>query len=821
MIKTHFSIGRKMLIRLSTFCLFFWACMALSAEYISHELKGQVLHIQTDEGPLTVTAQSPNAFEVFYQPADVQQLPSFAIDGIAQPADLTVQDNDAVLVFHTENIRAEINKKPLRIRYYQGDKLLLAEHNGLFIDDKQRGFSFDLQTGEKLLGGGERIVGMDRRGQRFPLYNKAHYGYTTQSKQMYFGLPAVMSSNKYILIFDNSASGYMDLGATSSDEMRFEAMGGRTSYIVVAGDTYPKLIEHYVDVTGKQPLPPRWALGSFASRFGYRSEQEVRDTVKLYQESGFGLDAIVLDLYWFGADIKGHMGNLDWDTKAFPTPVKMIADLRKEGVKTILITEPFILSSSKKWQDAVNNNALALDNDGKPYQFDFYFGNTGLIDVFDQGARDWFNQTYSELFKQGVAGWWGDLGEPEVHPSDMLHNVNGINATGDEIHNVYGHKWAEQVYQHQLSLAPKTRPFIMMRSGFVGSQRYGMIPWTGDVSRSWDGLKPQVELSLQMGLFGLGYTHSDLGGFAGGEVFDPQMYMRWLQYGVFQPVFRPHAQDNIAPEPVYHKGKTKDILRSYVELRYAMLPYNYSLAFENSLTGMPLMRPMFFEDESDLSLIDEKEQYFWGDALLVKPITSANMKEVSIKLPKGAWFNFWSDERYDGSQTITQVTDIKLLPVFARAGAIIPMTLPVLSTDNYSTQSLDLHYYADHSVPKSSAVMYNDDGKNRHSIRDGSFETLTFSADREIHTQSGTDKLAFRLSTKGDFKGIPSSRMITLWVHNWPQGVNQVLVGEKALSLIEDKTEFLNADRGARWDSETNTLEIKFSWQKDAMVSVQ
>ena len=202
---------------------------------------------------------------------------------------------------------------------------------------------------------------------------------------------------------------------------------------------------------------------------------------------------------------------------------------------------------------------MCIRDRGNPYQFDFYFGNTGLIDVFDNDARDWFNQTYSALYKQGVAGWWGDLGEPEVHPSDAVHNLNGITATGDEVHNAYGHKWAEQVYQHQQHLAPNKRPFIMMRSGFVGSQRYGMIPWTGDVSRSWDGLKPQVELSLQMGLFGLGYTHSDLGGFAGGEVFDPQMYIRWLQYGIFQPVFRPHAQDNIAPEPVFHKGKTKDL----------------------------------------------------------------------------------------------------------------------------------------------------------------------------------------------------------------------------------------------------------------------
>ncbi|WP_160178433.1 TIM-barrel domain-containing protein [Paraglaciecola mesophila] len=819
MIKKQILNGRKMIKRVVGISLLLWVFSATGSEYLSHELNGQVLQINTDEGLVEITALANDSFEVFYQPSGIEQLPSFAIDGVAKKTELGISEKPASLTLSAPGIRAEIDKSPLRIRYFRGDNLLLAEQQGLFVEEDKRGFSFALQENEKLLGGGERILGMDRRGHRFPLYNKAHYGYTTESNQMYFGLPAVMSSNKYVLIFDNSARGEMDLGATNTDEMRFEAVGGRTSYIVVAGDSYPSLIEHYVTVTGKQPLPPRWALGSFASRFGYRSEQEVRDTVKLYQESGFPLDAIVLDLYWFGADIKGHMGNLSWDEKTFPTPVNMISDLRKEGVKTILITEPFVLSSSKKWQDAVSSNALVKNPEGKPYQFDFYFGNTGLIDVFDNDARDWFNQTYSALFNQGVAGWWGDLGEPEVHPSDAVHSLNGMTATGDEVHNAYGHKWAEQVFQHQQHLAPNKRPFIMMRSGFVGSQRYGMIPWTGDVSRSWDGLKPQVELSLQMGLFGLGYTHSDLGGFAGGEVFDPQMYIRWLQYGIFQPVFRPHAQDNIAPEPVFHKGKTKDILRTYVELRYAMLPYNYSLAFENSLTGMPLMRPMFFEDETDLSLIDEKDQYLWGDALLVKPITQANQKEVSVKLPKGAWFNFWSDERYEGGKTITVPTDIKLLPVFARGGAIIPMTIPVLSTDNYSTKSLDLHYYADKSAEHSTATMYNDDGKNPHSIRDGAFETLTFNAERKTDESQG-DSLTLTLQRNGSYKGMPSSRMISLWVHNWPQDITKVMVGEKQLPNIADKTEFLNANQGTRWDSDNKTLEIKFSWKDTTSVTV-
>ena len=322
--------------------------LSVAAEYQSHKLDGNSMVVQTDEGLVTLTAYHQNAFEVFYQPNNTKQLPSFAIGSAPVKTKLNVQDKKQSLVFSTSVLRAVIDKSPFRVSYYKGNKLLLEEEVGLFNQDTVRGFRFKLQADEKLIGGGERVLGMDRRGHRFPLYNKAHYGYTTDSNQMYFGLSAVMSSEKYALIFDNSASGYMDLGHTEADIMQFEAVGGRTAYIVVAGDSYPQLIKNYVDVTGKQPLPPRWALGNFASRFGYRTEQETRDTVQKFIDEDFPVDANVLDLYWFGNDIKGFMGNLDWDRKAFPTPLKMIADLKAQGVKTVLLTEPFILSTSKK-----------------------------------------------------------------------------------------------------------------------------------------------------------------------------------------------------------------------------------------------------------------------------------------------------------------------------------------------------------------------------------------------------------------------------------------------------------------------------------------
>ncbi|MFT6285044.1 MAG: oligosaccharide 4-alpha-D-glucosyltransferase [Arenicella sp.] len=798
---------------LVVFVLF--SSLVQAAEYQSHRLEGNKLVVISDAGEVSLTAYSGNAFEVFYQPKNIKQLPSFALIDNQYAVELNITNTLSTLEVSTENLKAIINKSPLKIRYYQGEKLLVEEEVGLFLQDTLRGFRFKLQQDEKLIGGGQRVLGMDRRGHRFPLYNKADYGYTTESNQMYFGLSAVMSNRQYALIFDNSASGYMDLGHTESDIMQFEAVGGRTAYVIVAGTDYPSVIHNFVEITGKQPLPPRWALGNFASRFGYKTEQQTRETVDGFIDQDFPLDVVVLDLYWFGNDIKGFMGNLDWDKETFPTPQKMMADFKAKGVKTVLITEPFILSSSDKWQEAVDNHVLAKNHAGEPKRFDFYFGHTGLIDVFDNKASDWFNGIYTDLFKQGAAGWWGDLGEPEVHPADSIHHFNGLQVTGDEIHNAYGHMWAKHVYENQLEIAPKQRPFIMMRSGFVGSQRYGMIPWTGDVSRSWGGLKPQVELSLQMGLLGLGYTHSDLGGFAGGEVFDQELYIRWLQYGVFQPVFRPHAQDNIAPEPIFHDKQTKDILREYVKLRYAMLPYNYSLAYENSLTGMPLMRPIFFEDPANDDLIDIKDRYFWGNAFLIKPITEPNLTEVSIDLPQGVWFDYWTDKRYKGNQTIQLATQLDRLPVMVRGGSFIPMVKPVQSTDDYTTQTLNLHYYADPSIKSSSGTMYDDNGVDPDAIKNHAFETLLFNARQKEH------QLNISLKRQGQYPTMPASRELTLLVHNWSMSAKNIFINQQPITLVEDKQTFADTSQAGLWDEDSRILQVKFNWAEDLELKIK
>ncbi|MGB3724979.1 MAG: TIM-barrel domain-containing protein [Glaciecola sp.] len=735
-----------------------------------------VATIVLSDSVVTITPINTGTVEVAYAAHNSKQLPSFALpDKHSVFTQAKWEQTASGYVLSMPDLVVNISAAPFAISFSNQAGLLSSEEVGLFHYETTRGFRFSLTPDEQILGGGQRVLGMDRRGHRLPLYNKAAYGYNGERDQMYYSLPAIMSNKGYVIAFDNSANGFLDIGHTQSNILQFEADAGRTAYIFSAGNTHKDVISHFVNATGKQPMPPRWALGNYASRFGYKSQQEVLDTVDQFIQGDYPLDAVVLDLYWFGADIKGHMGNLTWDTKHWPEPEQMINTLKQKGVNTIVITEPFILSSSKQWQSAVSNEALAKNQAGEPRRFDFYFGNTGLVDVFDINARDWFWQFYEKLNDQGVAGWWGDLGEPEVHPADSLHKVNGEWATANEVHNVYGHEWAKMVYSRQLKARPNERPFVMMRAGFIGSQRYGMIPWTGDVERSWNGLKPQVELALQMSLFGLAYTHSDLGGFAGGETFDAELYTRWMQYGVFQPVYRPHAQDHIAPEPIFHDQQTQDIVRQYIKLRYRLLPYNYSLSVQNSLTGIPMMRPLFLDYPKQS--IERTDAYLWGDAFFVAPIINKDAVSKTVALPQGVWFDYWGNTKYSGATVHTLDAPLEKLPVLVKAGAFIPHVDDLQNTAEYTTETLKVHYYHDKTVPSSEYIMYDDDGHSANSITENKFQQIVFTAKLE-------NSLLLNASLSGSYPKAPRQRHVNFVIAGIENMPTEVLVDNKTVAVV-------------------------------------
>jgi oligosaccharide 4-alpha-D-glucosyltransferase len=803
----------------------------LSKSYLSHRLDNQTLTITHSRGDLTIAALTPFAFEVkpSGNPLIRDDFPSFSkspsLSKLTDATKVKLINTKTSIALATDQMVAQVDKKTMQISYFLHDQLVVAEERGFYANYASQGFRFKLAPDEKLMGAGQRVLGMDRRGHRLPLYNRAHYDYGTVSTQMNFSLPAVMSTKKYVILYDNPAKGFIDLGKSEPNVLKFEAQGGRQAYIVMAADTFPELIHQYVNVTGKQPLPPRWALANHASRFGYRTQDEVVSTIQKYRELDVPVDSIILDLYWFGKDIQGHMGNLDWDKAAFPAPQKMLKDLNDLQVKTTLITEPFILKDSGKWQSALASDVLAMNSSGERVRtYDFYFGHTGLIDVFHEPAVNWLDSLYQDLAKQGVTGVWGDLGEPEVHPSDMLHRITtegrSILATADEVHNAYGHQWAKIVQDSMAEAMPNQRPFILMRSGFAGSQRYGMLPWTGDVGRKWEGLQPQPELTMQMSLFGLGYTHSDLGGFAGGEQFDQEMYIRWLQYGVFQPIYRPHAQDNIAPEPVFHDPKTLSIVREYIKLRYRLMPYNYTLAYENSTTGMPLMRPMLFEDEANTEWLSIADQFFWGDAFLVKLIAEPGITETNLTLPQGRWTNFWTNEQINVNEKEASVSvpvTLEQLPVFVRGGSIIPSVGNYASEADYQTDKLNLAIYFDPQVTVKQAQMYNDDGISSDALSSGAYELLSFNgAATKINKQSHYAlRLGRELPNPVAFTEAPTERAMQVSLHHWPHRPIGIKFQDQPLAQLLSRTEFDLEQTGAFYDEKKQILHVKFVWRHD------
>ena len=698
-------------------------------------------------------------------------------------------ENDENIQFKTEKLIVAIQKAPFKISYLYNGEELVSEKNGYQRNDDYETIRFGITKEEVLYGGGSRALGMNRRGNRLQLYNRAHYGYEENAPLMNFSMPIVLSSKKYILHFDNAPIGYLDLDSKNDNTISYETISGRKTYQVVAGDSWYNLINNYTNLTGKQPLPPRWALGNFSSRFGYHSEKETERTIQKFKEDKIPVDAVILDLFWFGKTVKGTMGNLEVYKDSFPDFEGMIKRLADKKVKTVLITEPFVVSTSKKWKEAVAKDILAKDSIGNPARYDFYFGNTGIIDIYKPEAKQWFWNIYKGLINKGVAGLWGDLGEPEVHPSWVQH----AKGSADEIHNVYGHDWAKLIQEGYQKYFPNKRPFILMRAGYSGSQRFGMIPWSGDVNRTWGGLASQPEISLQMGMQGIGYMHSDLGGFAGDNL-DDELYARWLQYGVFQPIYRPHAQEAVPSEPVFRSKEAKERAKRAIELRYQLLPYNYHLAFENHVYGTPLMRPLFFEykDEITDTLVST---YLWGSNFLVSPQLKEDTNKHKMYLPnQSVWFDFYTDKRIVGTGKKVTVTAKKYsIPTLVKAGAFIPMTKIIQNTNAYDANNLIIHYYYDATVNSSKQQLYNDDGETPKAYENGAYELISFKS----KNTSKSINIELNAEIGEQYKSVKKAYEFV--IHNIQEQPKEVKIGRKKQNF--------------EWDKEKKTLHIPLKWK--------
>ncbi len=748
--------------------------------YVSVNKEGNSIVVKVSDGSYYFTYFSSEIVQTAFVPnGETLNNDSHAVIAKSTSANIEcIQDQESLVILNgSKSITVNIQKEPFNVSYRHDANLLIAEKQGYQkLGNGNKALSFSITKEEALFGGGARALGMNRRGNRLELYNKAHYGYEERSTLMNYTLPIVVSSKRFMLHFDNAPIGYLDLDSKGDNSIVYETVAGRMVYQVIGGDSWEDLIANYTSITGRQPLPPRWAFGNFASRFGYHSQDEVEYTVNQFFKDSIPLDAVILDLYWFGKEIQGTMGNLKFYTDSFPSPDKMIQDLNTKNVHTVLITEPFVLTTSDRWKEAVDNDILCKDSLGKPFTYNFYFGNTGLIDVYSDAGKRWFWNIYSGLIERGVSGFWGDLGEPEVHPHDLRH----ANGPADWVHNIYGHDWAGLIHKGYESKYPNIRPFILMRAGAAGSQRYGMIPWSGDVNRTWGGLRPQTEISLQMGLQGIGYMHSDLGGF-GGANDDPELYVRWLQYGVFQPIFRPHAQEEVASEPVFKDAETKALAKKAVQLRYDLLPYNYTLAYINSTKGTPLMRPLFYMTPNDTASYRISSTYLWGDAFLVTPVTDPKASEVTVYFPTNTtWFDYYSPGyiRVNGGEGINKQrirTTMDHIPTYVKSGTFVTLCPGMQHTSEFKTENIDILFYLDPNIPEANGICYTDNGTDAQAIENGNYSLI------QMHYKllGGRSVFDFYVTEK-PIKGAIADELV---VRNVPNSPKSVKVNTKNVSF--------------------------------------
>lgn len=567
-----------------------------------------------------------------------------------------------------------------------------------------------------MYGGGERGYSLNLRGDTLVSYNRQNYGYTGNDpriKQMGITMPMFVSEDGYAIIFDDFAPSKFVLGSPEAGESTLvystEATETPLSFVYIApkNKEFKNLVNTAVATMGKQKMPPLWALGYITSKYGYRTQAETEGVIDTLRREGYPVDGIVLDLYWYGKE--QDMGSLSWEKNQWPNHRKMLKNLIKKGVKLIPISQPYVLRNGRgidNYNFLAQNGMLAKDSVGAgPQEVTIWVGEGGILDVSNPDTRAWLRNTYKNLTDEGVTGWWGDLGEPEVHPETALH-ANGLHARA--YHNKYGNDWSSIIDELYQSEYPETRLMTLMRGGTIGLQKYNVFPWSTDVSRSWGGLEPQIRIMLNSGMSGLGYMSHDVGGFAidPENPVDPELYVRWLQLGTFSPVLRTHAQQVAEP---YKYPEQQDIILPLIKERYRWLPYNYTIAAENAANGTPLVRSLKFID-SDIKN-EPVDEYLWGNDVLVAPVLKQGATSREVYFPAGTtWIDAENPQKtYKGGQTALVDAPLEKLPLFIHAGAVIPTAdYAMKNTDAYRTDRYTLNVYPLEGEKSYQTTLYED-----------------------------------------------------------------------------------------------------------------
>ncbi|KAM3091485.1 glycoside hydrolase family 31 protein [Phormidesmis sp. 146-12] len=672
-----------------------------------------------------------------------------------------VEQTDASIEIKTDQIRVKIQRRPCRISYYDANEQPFAQDAEIAMGWRvgQVAAWKTIEVEDHFYGFGERTGLLDKRSQIKTNWTVDALDYTSIDNEMYQAIPFFMVLRPgliYGIFLNVTYWSEFDLGATKPDVWQMLAHSSELDYYIIYGATPAQILDTYTQLTGRMPLLPKWALGYHQCRWSYESEDVVRRLTKEFRNRKIPCDVIHLDIDY----MQGYRV-FTWSPTRFPDPAKLIGELQQNGFKTVTIVDPGVKyepdGEYKIYYEGLQNDYFVRTTDGHLVYGYVWPDKSVFPDFLRPEVRDWWGDRQKILTDAGVAGIWNDMNEPTLDerpfgdsgkkisfPLDAPQGSPQEGGTHAETHNLYGSTMSQAAYQGLEKLRPNQRSFVLTRSGFAGIQRWSSV-WMGDNQSLWEHLEMSLPMLCNMALSGVAFVGADIGGFAGNAT--PELFARWMQMGLLYPLMRGHsALKSLPHEPWAFGDRTEQICRDSIELRYQLLPYLYTLFWQSSNTGSAILRPLLYEYPHDSKTYHLHDQVMLGSVLMAAPVCRPGVEARSVYLPAGVWYDWWSGDRYQGSTHILADAPLERMPLYVKAGSIIPLQPIMQYVDERPIDHLRIRIWPG----MGEFTLYEDDGDS-FEYRSGAWSTTTY------RVQETTVQIEAR---QGNWK--PSDREITV-----------------------------------------------------------
>ncbi|MDZ4715485.1 MAG: glycoside hydrolase family 31 protein [Cytophagales bacterium] len=656
-----------------------------------------------NDSVVRVTASTAPTFDSF----------SFAVQTVPSTVKLQVADHTDTVVLRSSHLEVILHKNSATLEFRDSaGKLLNEDDHGLgtsWIGEQVTTYK-KLQDGERFVGLGEKTGPLDRKGAGYQNWNTDAFAYHSGEDPLYSSIPFYMGIHhglQYGIFFDNTHKSHFNFGASNNRFSSFSADAGEMNYYFLHGNTVAEIIQGYAELTGCMPLPPRWSIGYQQCRYSYYPDAEVRTLANTFRQKQIPADVIVLDIHYMD-----KYKIFTWDGKNFPDAPSLLSYLKDHHFEVVLMCDPGINIEEgyEPYDDGCKKDIFVKYPDGERYAGQVWPGWCHFPDFTNTKARSWWKDMLASYTKLGVAGYWNDMNEiatwGHMLPENLEFDYGGEKATSRRARNVYGFQMARSTYEASKDLLGGRRPFNLTRAGYSGVQRYAAV-WTGDNVSYDEHMMLGVRMVSSLGLAGVSFAGYDVGGFVGEA--SPRLFARWISIGAFSPFFRGHTMVNTRDaEPWAFGEEVEQISRNYIQFRYQLLPYLYTAFYESSKTGMPVQRSLAVDYTHDPKVYNPQfqNQYLFGPSFLVAPVESTK-DFVKVYFPPGDWYSLYDGTRHPGETEEIVECPIHKLPVFIKAGAVIPMHRPIQHTQE-KVEELDLHIYR--GIGETRYEFYEDDG---------------------------------------------------------------------------------------------------------------